>query len=146
MQIVIVGSGNNYEELKNKAKGHDNIIFTGARTDVDKILNVADLFVGVSRAALEAMACEIPVILVGNETYGQGYQGVFDENTLEFAMETNFTCRGLEKIDKNKLKNDILQTLASESKEKMGKYNRNIVKEFYSIEKMAEDALKIYKS
>ena len=64
------------------------------------------------------------------------------------AKETNFTCRGLEDIDKEVLKNDILKLLIKESEEaliEMGKYNRNVVKEHYSVDKMASDALELYK-
>lgn len=147
-EIIIVGNGNYFEELKQKAVTCKNVILTGARTDVNKVLNIADVFVGVSRAALEAMASELPIILVGNPDYGQGYQGVFKAEELELAKETNFTCRGLEDIDKEVLKNDILKLLIKESEEaliEMGKYNRNVVKEHYSVDKMASDALELYK-
>lgn len=143
IDIIIVGSGNYIEELKQKAQCCKNVIFTGARTDVEKLLNVADVFVGVSRAALEAMATELPVILAGNPEYGQGYQGIFRKEDTELAKSTNFTCRGLEKISSEVLKKDILQILG-ESSEEMGKYNRSVVKEGYSVEKMAEDAINLY--
>ena len=144
IDIIIVGSGNYIDELKRKAQCCKNVIFTGARTDVEKILNIADAFVGVSRAALEAMATELPVILAGNPDYGQGYQGIFNKKELELAKSTNFTCRGLEKIEKETLKKDILQVLEEDVKT-MGTYNRSVVKEYYSVEKMTSDALELYK-
>lgn len=144
LQIIIVGSGNYIENLKEIAATKKNVILTGARNDVDKILNKADAFVGVSRAALEAMAVELPVILVGNPAYGQGYQGIFGQDMLEKAKNTNFTCRGFEKLDKDILKTDLLKIL-KEDKEKMGKYNRKVVEEAYSAKKMAEDAIELYK-
>lgn len=144
IDIIIVGSGNYIEELKQKAQYCKNVIFTGARTDVEKILNVADLFVGVSRAALEAMATELPVILAGNPDYGQGYQGIFNRKGLELAKSTNFTCRGLEKIEKETLKKDILSLLKKDEKDS-GKYNRSVVQEYYSVEKMTFDTLELYK-
>lgn len=144
LDIIIVGSGNYIDELKQKAQCCKNVIFTGARTDVEKVLNVADAFVGVSRAALEAMATELPVILAGNPEYGQGYQGIFNKKGLELAKSTNFTCRGLEKIEREKLKKDILKILEEDVK-KMGEYNRSVVKEYYSVEKMTSDALDLYK-
>ncbi len=148
LNIVIVGSGNKLEYLKEYAKNNSNVTFLGARTDIEKVLNEADLFVGVSRAALEAMACELPVILAGNIANGQGYIGIFDESTFDIAKETNFTCRGVEEITKEKLKNDILKVLnfSIESKQKMGQFNRNVVKNSYSIEKMVEDSIKVYKN
>lgn len=148
VEIIIVGAGSSYDDLKEKSITCKNVILTGARTDVEKILNVADVFVGVSRAALEAMASELPVILVGNPDYGQGYQGIFVAEELDLAKSTNFTCRGLELIEKNELKKDILQILVETDEEtriEMGKYNRNVVEEHYSVEKMTEDALNLYK-
>lgn len=143
-QIIIVGSGDYYSELILKSAGKGNIIFTGARTDVEKILNHADIFVGVSRAALEAMACEVPIILAGNSRYGQGYAGIFTKDSLEMAQNTNFTCRGFEKIIPEKLKEDII-ALNRQKNPEMTRYNRQIVKENYSLTRMLEDALKIYK-
>ena len=144
VDIIIVGSGNYIDELKQKAHCYKNVIFTGARTDVEKVLNVADVFVGVSRAALEAMATELPTILAGNPDYGQGYQGIFNKKKLELAKTTNFTCRGLENIEKETLKKDILKILEEDGKA-MGQYNRSVVKEYYSVEKMTSDALELYK-
>ena len=143
-QVLIVGAGNYLEELKKKAEGKANVILAGQRTDVDKLLNKADLFVGVSRAALEAMAVELPIILVGNPDYGQGYLGEFAEDKLESAVENNFTCRGLEALDRNMLLEDIVKILSADNTEK-GKYNRKVVQDNYSVGKMTDDALELYK-
>lgn len=143
VQIIIVGAGNAYEELKAKASEKRNVKLTGARMDVNKILNYADVFVGVSRAAMEAMATEVPVVLAGNISYGQGYQGIFDESKLEAAIETNFTCRGFKEIDRETLKKEIIFLLKNND-ENMGKYNRQIVEKYYSVDKMVEDAKKAY--
>lgn len=75
LEILIVGDGDAFEKLKNKAtkineKVNKNlIIMTGARTDINKFTSCGSIFVGVSRAALEAMACEKSVILAGNQGY-----------------------------------------------------------------------------
>lgn len=148
LQIIIVGAGEYFEKLKEDSKMIKNVLLTGARTDVNKILNNANIFVGVSRAALEAMAMGLPIILVGNPKYGQGYQGIFDETQLELAQNTNFTCRGLKELDKELLKNDILKILSKNDEDlrKMGQYNRKIVESSYSVDRMVEDAMKMYKS
>ena len=80
IQLIIVGDGNDFETVKALANNHRDIILTGLRTDVGKILTCSDVFVGVSRSALEAMSCEVPVILAGNKDYGQGFIGIFEEN------------------------------------------------------------------
>lgn len=59
---------------------------TGARTDINELISVATVFVGVSRAALEAMAGGKTVIVAGNE----GYIGLFEQNKLQTARENNF--------------------------------------------------------
>ena len=66
-EMVIVGGGNDLENIKaeaeaaNSAIGREVIKIAGARTDVNKFVASGDVFVGVSRAALEAMAAEKPV-------------------------------------------------------------------------------------
>lgn len=146
LEIVIVGGGDSFEEISNKVNEINNklgkklIILTGPRTDINKFAASGDIFIGVSRAALEAMACEQPVIVAGNE----GYLGIFDETKLEKGIETNFCCRGLEMSTEELLKRDVLDLIKKENKEEYGKYNRNIVKEYYSVEKMANDCEKAY--
>lgn len=147
LEIVIVGGGDVFEEINSKAininekLGKRLIIMTNARTDINKFAVAGDICVGVSRAALEMMACEKPIIIAGNE----GYIGIFDETKLEKAIETNFCCRGLEMSNEELLYNDILKLVNTENKAEMGKYNREVVKKYYSIEKMVNDCECAYK-
>lgn len=75
LEIVIVGGGDVYEEISKRANEINEklnkrlIIMTGARTDINRFAASGKIFIGVSRAALEAMACEQPVIVAGNEGY-----------------------------------------------------------------------------
>lgn len=148
-QIIIVGNGTEYLRILQKAKecnseiGHETVIMTGARTDVNKFLSLADIFVGVSRAALEALSSEVPTILAGAE----GYIGIFDDSNLNKSIETNFCCRGLENVAEELIKRDILTLLQKEKeeKEKLGIYGREIVQKYYSIEKMTDDSIRVYK-
>lgn len=146
LEIVIVGGGDAFEEISTKVKeinskvGKQLIILTGPRTDINKFATSGQIFIGVSRAALEAMACEQPVIVAGNE----GYLGIFDESKLEKGIETNFCCRGLEMSTEELLRKDILKLMSENNKEEYGKYNREIVKKYYSVEKMTNDCEKAY--
>jgi len=149
-EIIIVGGGNDFAAIKEKARlanaalGKEYIKMTDSRTDTAKFLAAADIFVGVSRSALEAMACEKPTILAG----GQGYLGIFSEQTLEAAINTNFTCRGHAKPTSEALRNDIF-TLLDASPDKLadlGKFSKNIIDESYSLDKMADDTLRLYTS
>ena len=70
--------------------------------------------------------------------------GIFDETKLEKGIETNFCCRGLEMSNEELLENDILKLMQSEKKEEYGKYNREVVKKYYSVTKMTDDCVKAY--
>ncbi|MBO5135961.1 MAG: polysaccharide pyruvyl transferase CsaB [Clostridia bacterium] len=148
IEIVIVGGGNDLENVramaeKENAKAGENYIkITGGRTDINKFVASGDIFVGVSRAALEAMAAEKPCIIAGNE----GYIGIFDEDKLEISRLTNFCCRGCEETTAEKLKEDVINLLKNEDKEALGRYGKAVVEKYYSIETMADDALKMYVS
>ncbi len=148
LEIVIVGGGNDYNavvaeaEEVNNAVGKRLIITTGARTDINKFVASGDIFVGVSRAALEAMACKKPSIIAGNE----GYIGIFDKDKLSVSVDTNFCCRGCELSTPEHLEQDVRDLFDNRALEELGEYSREIIKSRYSVETMAEDALKMYAS
>ncbi len=148
IEIVIVGGGNVFKELEKKTDemneqlGSRRIILTGGRTDIYKFAALGDIFVGVSRSALEAMACEKPVIVAGNE----GYIGIFDESKLESAIETNFCCRGLAPSSCDKLLRDVKILLENSKEEnaRLGNFGRELILNSYSLSKMAKDCIKMY--
>lgn len=148
LEVVIVGGGDDYEAVKaeadraNKAAGARFIITTGARTDINKFVASGDIFVGVSRAALEAMSCEKPAIIAGNE----GYIGIFDKDKLDISIDTNFCCRGCKMSDPKYLVQDIRELFTKRDLDALGKYSREIIKTRYSVETMADDAMKLYSS
>ena len=149
IDIIIVGGGNVFEQLLTKAKrvnkqiGREVIIMTGGRTDINKFVSLADVFIGVSRSALEAMSAEKPVILAGNE----GYIGLMNEENIKTAIHSNFTCRGEDKSQNQKLKNDILYVMKSmgeKQKEEIGALGRKTIEERYSISRMVHDNIDVY--
>ena len=149
LRMLIVGGGDVFDELLAESKrvnvqiGRECITMTGGRTDINELVAVADVFVGVSRAALEAMAAEKPVIVAGNE----GYIGLFGEDKLELAQENNFCCRGCELSNENLLYRDVVHTfndLTDEQRQKMGAYGREVIFQYYSVTKMAGDCVCAY--
>jgi len=148
--IIIVGGGNDYEAIAEKARnvndalGARHVIVTNTRTDIPRFLAAADIFVGVSRSALEAMACAKPVILAG----GQGYLGIFDKNVLESAINTNFTCRGHEEVNVENLQRDLFNLLdaSEEDQIELGSFGKKVIDENYSIDKMTDAAITLYDS
>ena len=148
LRIVITGGGDVYEELSaqakrvNKALGRDCLVLTGPRTDVNRLVAACDLFVGVSRAALEAMAAGKPAVLSG----AQGHTGLFTPELLEKAVDTNFCCRTDPISTEDQLFEALTAALAlpEEERERLGRYGRQVVQERYSVRRMAEDALSVY--
>ena len=148
IQIIITGGGNVFGEIKaqadqvNAALGRTCVVMTGPRTDINEIVAAGDLFVGVSRSALEAMSAAKPVIVAGNE----GYQGLFGPDKLEEAQAGNFCCRGLPMSTPERLREDVLAALAlpPERKAELGAYGRQVIFDYYSVRRMAGDCLKVY--
>ena len=151
IQLLIAGGGDAFDKIKsmadavNAAAGEHFVVMTGARTDINEIVAAGDLFVGVSRAALEAMAAGKPVVVSGNE----GHIGLFDENKLELAQSNNFCCRGCEGSTEELLYIDIVYALG-ELKENdradLGEYGRSVIQKYYSVERMARDAEAAYRA
>ena len=148
IQLLIAGGGNVFDELKAKADavnadlGRACVTMTGPRTDINEIVAAGQVFVGVSRAALEAMAAAKPVIVAGNE----GYHGLFCVEKLEEAMSGNFCCRGLPLSDPETLLADVTaaMTLSPAEKAEAGAYGRQVIFDHYSVRRMAADCLAAY--
>ena len=96
IKIVIGGGGECFNNIKERAdfvnsalKG--NVISVlGEVTDVPKFLSCGDVFVGVSRCALEAIAATLPVVISGNE----GFFGRLTVDNFSSALASNFCARG----------------------------------------------------
>lgn len=147
VHLTIVGGGDLFYELSLRAERlklvyGDCVELVGARDNVLPYLKRADIAVGVSRAALEAMSCRLPCILSGND----GYLGIFEKKKLDRAARSNFCCRGESKPQEKFLLRDIetLLDADNEKRQALGNEGRTIVEEFYSIGKMTRDYLKFY--
>ena len=148
--LLLVGGGDVLEELKVKAQaqnekiGRQAILMTGARSDINSLVAAGDVFVGVSRAALEAMSAAKPTLVAGNE----GYLGLFGPDKLERAIASNFCCRGDDPIEPETMKADLLRLLSMTKEEKAatGQYCRQVILEHYSVTRMAQDALTAYEA
>jgi glycosyltransferase involved in cell wall biosynthesis len=150
LKILIVGGGNDEEEAKNLAKtvndqcGETVVSLAGARVDINKFVALSSMFVGVSRAALEAMAAGKNTIVAGNE----GYIGLFDESSIDIGIKTNFCCRGCDQTTEQRIFDDIMEYYkkSDDEKQNMSEYCRKTVAEYYSVEKMTDDYINAYES
>ncbi|MCI9443445.1 MAG: polysaccharide pyruvyl transferase CsaB [Oscillospiraceae bacterium] len=148
VQLLIAGGGNVFDELNAKAEaanaalGRRCVVMTGARTDINRIAAAGQIFVGVSRSALEAMSAGKPVIVAGNE----GYHGLFGPDKLAEAQAGNFCCRGLPLSQPERLLADVSAALAMSAaeREELGRYGRQVIFDHYSVNRMARDCLAMY--
>ncbi|MGM9521137.1 MAG: polysaccharide pyruvyl transferase CsaB [Oscillospiraceae bacterium] len=146
--ILIAGGGDVFDELcrlseeVNLKIGRRCVIMAGPRTDINEIVAAGDIFVGVSRAALEAMSEAKPSVIAGNE----GYMGIFTPEKLEAGIEGNFCCRGCGEIEARSFTDDVsdLLSLPDDERQKLGEYGRRVVMEHYSVSKMARDTMAAY--
>lgn len=102
--ITLVGGGDAYGEIAReaarvRAESGAHIGVTGHVRDPRRLLHECDVFIGVSRAALEAMACGRCVILGGDE----GFFGVLTEENAPIAARENFCARGCGMMSEEKL-------------------------------------------
>ncbi|MBR5311609.1 MAG: polysaccharide pyruvyl transferase CsaB [Clostridia bacterium] len=148
--ILVVGGGTEFETLcamadkVNKDAGYPLVTMTGAVSNINEYASAADVFIGVSRSALEAMSAAKPVIVAG----GQGAIGIFDETKTAPAVDTNFCCRGFDLADGETLFGWIADCLNRPADElaAMGEYNRAFVMEHYTAGRMAADYEEMYRA
>ena len=147
--IEIAGGGKEQKRLSSLAKkmnfklGYECVRILGFCRDMPRRLTSADIFVGVSRAALEAMSAGVPTVLCGNE----GFLGVLDASTMKEAARTNFCCRGSELPDSGRLF-DALSTLIDmtwREREELGDYLRSYVVKNHSLKSMARRTTELYR-
>lgn len=152
--ITVVGGGNDLDAISaladgmNTALGDRVIKILGNRQDVADLMRKADIFVGVSRAALEAAACSLPIIIAGNEGYG----GIFsvlnnnDDQNKKMAEMTNFCARGLPLPTAEVLLNDIkrLINMPQRQRDELGIAARRYVLANNSLKGTVKETVEIY--
>lgn len=149
IKIELCGAGSEYEKLLKKADevnntvGRELVKMHGYVNCMERVLCGASVFVGVSRSALEAMACAVPVILSGNE----GYIGELVGDKLLLGESTNFCCRGEGKITLEKLLADLRRVLRKKSEQRKaeGKTLREYVVKNHSMSAVAEQTEDFYR-
>lgn len=145
-RVVIVGDGKCFPEFAKKADeinrncGTDFILLQGARTNIDQYTAVADLFIGISRSALEAMSSSVPTILMGN----LGYLGLYSDAIREECIETNLTCRGYPYPADDEIAKLILECLNGKDLSQNVIEALHLVGDCYSVSTMAATAEKLY--
>ncbi len=142
--LTIVGGGKMLLRVREAAKmanlqAEGSVTVLGAVTDMPSMLARADVFVGSSRAALEAMSACVPVVLCSDA----GCSGVLDEKTVLEAERTNFTCRGASETSSELLRGELERLLCATAQERtaLGNFGRAYILRRASTEIVARKTL-----
>ena len=147
LNLLIVGDGAYRDEVweRNRARIENcsklRIWRLGRRTDIAKLLHIADLAIACGRAALEAMACKRPVFAAGSK----GFAGIVTHSnrTCMTGREGYHGWNDLELLENlyHSLEDEMLLDKAIlEGYELLGKYF-DIGKNTDKLEKLYREAL-----
>lgn len=148
LRFTVVGGGKKLADVRRIAERVNrefpgSVRILGERTDIPDLLAATDIFVGSSRAALEAMAASLPVILSSD----MGFDGILDEGNVVKEEKVNFTCRSCQKLSQAKLTSEICRLLSYSAAERanLGAFGRTYVLKRASAEAMEEASERVWR-
>jgi len=147
LTVEIAGGGSEYERIRARAEeinaevGRSGVQLRGWETDMPTRLREASIFVGVSRAAMEACACGCAVVLCGNEGFG----GILCEENAERAALSNFCARGEALPSPAKLEDALKELLEDPVRRRQtGIFCRFLMQSRFSADRMCRETYAFY--
>ncbi len=148
LELHLVGGGNALPALRRLAEAVNRraaspfVFLAGKVSDPRPLYRAADGVIGVSRVALEAMACGVPVVLAGNE----GMLGLLGERLLPAASAGNFCCRDGEVLTEEGLRAELLRflSLSPRRRQALGSTLCEYVRRHHSLSAMVEATEELY--
>ncbi len=150
VRVWILGDGNRGDEVRrlteemNRRLGRQAVRAVGARSDVFRFLNLADVVVAVARTATEAMACARPVVVAGEG----GYRGILTPERILPWSGANFTAReGGHPLQVGELAEAVaglLKPEAAAERVRLGDAGRAYVVDHLSIQAITAQILDVY--
>lgn len=140
-KLMIIGDGSLKDEVKRRIEEYgisEHVKMPGFRKNAGKFYGVFDVFVstsikeGFSVSVLEAMASSLPVV-------------VSDSGGVREMVEDGVNGFILKGFDAEEFKEKILLFKDKKLREETGRRNMLKVKERFTVEKMCEETLKIYR-
>lgn len=160
LRILIVGEGPYFDYIRelsekvNKKLNDRVIVLLGgiAESEKPKLINSADIVVGVSRVALEAMASGTPVIIAGDKFIEEKSEAFFggivtEENANELKFYNFCYKRNSEIVTPNKIASAALKLLTNEKyRQQVAVFGRKFVEKEYNANGIAEQLDRIYQT
>ena len=144
VEFYICGGGDKLAALELRSADKPFFHTLGRVTDMPEFLKKADLFIGVSRAALEAMSCGVLTVLGGDE----GYFGALTcEESVRSAALGNFCCRGMEKASEERLYRSVCKflDLSKEERERISRVLSEYVRDHHDLRTTAKMTESVYR-
>ena len=140
LRITLLGGGQCLEALSEQAAqvnrlcGEETVRVVGAVRCPPDYFQTADVFVGVSRAALEAAGCGCAVVLGGNEGFG----GVLNADNYADRASENFCCRSGEPLTPRALLSSLTELLHTSP--------RRLHEQVVAVQRLLEQTLSLDKT
>ena len=152
-RLCILGGGECLESLRDLWKEicakqstlpPTTVDLPGGVGDVRAYFAAAQVFVGVSRAALEALGCGCAVVLSGNEGYG----GLLTPETFDEHAATNFCCRGQGRASAATLLEALLPLLDEPPEVRRARHDAllPLLRRRYDVDALAAKTLRLYQT
>lgn len=149
LQITLAGGGSCFAEMSEAANRVNHLLgrvavrAVGGVEDVAVLLREQDIFVGVSRAAMEAAASGCAVVLCGNEGYG----GILDAESTVAASLSNFCCRNQGRPCAELLERDLRLLLEHDGlRRACAEEGRSVIQSGFDVDTMCKKTLALYRS
>jgi len=159
-QIILVGDGPYFSYVKtlteriNKQLNRKAVIMTGAIKDpigagrMAKIMNLADVIIGIARVALEAMACGKPAIIAGSVLgpLGGNFGGIVTKENVTQLKDCNFSGRNSsERTTPDRIAEAVIELLTNDKRrQKIGDFGRRFIEKEHDIQKVADKIEEVY--
>ncbi len=108
--LVIIGDGDSFNDVKEYIKNDDNIKLIGYSHEVDKHIKDSYFVCGMGRVAIEAMAQNVPILLIGYD----GLKGFITTNNVDDLARSNFSGRNVNTV----LIEEVISEISSNNLEK----------------------------
>lgn len=151
MRLLLGGEGPGEAEVLARVNevntGYETelIRFLGAVPLVNRVMAASDLVVGVSRVALEGMACARNILLAG----GEGFAGLVHPESLKELARDNFTGRGsLRQATVPLLEAALREFLSTPAdvRDRVAGELRQFVVDNYGSRQMVEETVRVYET
>lgn len=126
-KMYIAGDGPEKKNVEELAKKYNNIELVGSIDDIPKFMNNIDIYMGVDRTILEALACKRISIITSYE----GNAIFINSDNIEKASKQNFSGNNFDKDD-NIL--DELESITKEEYQKITDKNYEYINKKYNVD------------